>query len=155
LSGAKEHNQFGGGLPPGQAPDADGEYNYAFKLMERRRPTYIGARCAEHKQMPRLWNNHACSVFSLGRNELRRDGSGVLRWSMVQIHNLREPVEYRGYSLQMTYASPQWQVLIGIVLKDRPTLPTGKQIVKGWNEEETLKRAKSRIDLLIESPSLH
>ena len=79
----------------------------------------------------------------------------MLLWSMVQIHNLREVVEYRGYSLQITYASPQWQVLIGIVLKDRPTLAPGKQIVKGWNEEETLKRAKTRIDLLIESPSLH
>jgi hypothetical protein len=67
----------------------------------------------------------------------------------------REAVEYRGYSLQVTYASPQWQVLIAMVLKDRPALPPGKQIVKGWNEEETLKRAKTRIDLLIESPSLH
>ena len=67
----------------------------------------------------------------------------------------REAVEYRGYSLQVTYASPQWQVLIGTMLKDRPTLPPGQQIVKGWNEEETLKRAKSRIDHLIESPSLN
>jgi hypothetical protein len=67
----------------------------------------------------------------------------------------REAVEYRGYSLQASYASPQWQVLIGPVLQDRPALPAGKQIVKGWNEEETLKRAKMRIDLLIESPSLH
>ena len=67
----------------------------------------------------------------------------------------RETVEYRGYSLQVTYASPQWQVLIGVVVKDRPTLPPGKLLVKGWNEEETLKRAKARIDLLIESPSLH
>jgi len=46
-------------------------------------------------------------------------------------------------------------VSIGMLLKDRPTLPPGKQIVKGWNEEETLKRAKNRIDLFIESPSLH
>jgi hypothetical protein len=67
----------------------------------------------------------------------------------------RETVEYRGYSLQVTFASPQWQVLIGLVLKDRPPLAPERQIVKGWNEEETLKRAKSRIDLLIESPSLH
>ncbi len=79
----------------------------------------------------------------------------MLLWSMAHTGNLRETVEYRGYSLQVTYASLQWQVLIGIVLKDRPALPPGKQIVKGWNEEETLKRAKTRIDLLIESPSLH
>ena len=74
---------------------------------------------------------------------------------MAQLESPRETVEYRGYSLQVTYASPQWQVLIGMVLKDRPALPPGKQLVKGWNEEETLNRAKTRIDLLIESPSLH
>jgi hypothetical protein len=74
---------------------------------------------------------------------------------MTQLESSRETVEYRGYSLQVTFASPQWQVLIGMVVKDRPELPAGKQLVKGWNEEETLKRAKTRIDLLIESPSLH
>jgi len=93
--------------------------------------------------------------FDAAGNELRRDRGGVLSWHMAHIENLREAVEYRGYSLQVTYASPQWQVQISMVLKDRPTLPPGGQIVKGWNEEETLKRAKSRIDLLIESPSLH
>jgi hypothetical protein len=73
---------------------------------------------------------------------------------MTQLEILREAIEYRGYSLQVTYASPQWQVLIGITVKDRPALVPGKHIVKGWNEEETLNRAKARIDLLIESPSL-
>lgn len=68
---------------------------------------------------------------------------------------VRETLAYRGYSLQVSYVSPQWQVLIDAVPMDRPALPPGKQIVKGWNEEETLKRAKARIDLLIESPSLH
>ena len=74
---------------------------------------------------------------------------------MEHLESPRETVEYRGYSLQVTYASPQWQVLIGVVVKDRPALPPEKLLVKGWNEEETLKRAKTRIDLLIESPSLH
>jgi hypothetical protein len=74
---------------------------------------------------------------------------------MAQLESSRETVEYRGYSLQVSFASPQWQVLIGVVVKDRPELPPEKQLVKGWNEEETLKRAKTRIDLLIESPSLH
>jgi hypothetical protein len=74
---------------------------------------------------------------------------------MAQLESPREIVEYRGYSLQVTYASPQWQVSIDMVLKDRPALPPERRIVKGWNEEETLKRAKTRIDLLIESPSLH
>ena len=73
---------------------------------------------------------------------------------MAHLESPRETFEYRGYSLQVTYASPQWQVLIGMVVKDRPTLPPGQHLVKGWNEEETLKRAKTRIDLLIESPSL-
>src|SRR3954470_18931765 len=93
--------------------------------------------------------------FDLLGYELRRGGSELLSWHMAHLEGLREAVEYRGYSLQVTYASPQWQVLIGIVVKDRPALPPGKQLVKGWNEEETLKRAKMRIDLLIESPSLH
>jgi hypothetical protein len=66
-----------------------------------------------------------------------------------------EPVEYRGYSLQVTYAPPQWQVLIVTLLKDRPDIASEKQIVRGWDEGETLKRAKARIDLLIESPSLN
>ena len=79
----------------------------------------------------------------------------MLVCTMTNTDNLREAVKYRGYSLQVTYVSPQWQVWIGMVLKDRPTVPPEKQIVKGWNEEETLKRAKTRIDLLIESPSLH
>jgi len=74
---------------------------------------------------------------------------------MGHLESHREAVQYRGYSLQVTYATPQWQVLISVVVKDRPTLPPGKQLVKGWNEEETLKRAKMRIDLLIENPSLH
>jgi hypothetical protein len=93
--------------------------------------------------------------FDWAGNELRRGGSEVLPWRMAHLESSRETVEYRGYSLQVTYASPQWQVLIGMVLKDRPTLSPERQVVKGWNEEETMKRAKSRIDLLIESPSLH
>ena len=74
---------------------------------------------------------------------------------MTDAENPRVIVEYRCYSLQPSRASLQWQVLISTVLKDRPTLLPGKNLVKGWNEEETLQRAKNRIDLLIESPSLH
>jgi hypothetical protein len=79
----------------------------------------------------------------------------MLFWHMTLTNIRREMVEYRGYSLQVTYAPPQWQVLIGAMLKDRPALSPEKQIVRGWDEDETLKRAKTRIDLLIESPSLH
>jgi hypothetical protein len=67
----------------------------------------------------------------------------------------REMIEYRGYSLEIAYLSPQWHVLIVALLMERPAVPLEKQIVKGWNEAETLKRAKTRIDLLIESPSLN
>lgn len=74
---------------------------------------------------------------------------------MAHSESPRETVEYRGYSLHVTYVSPQWQILIGMTVKDRPALAPDKQLVKGWNEEETLKRAKTRIDLLIESLSLH
>ena len=133
---------------PGQAPNADGEYNFAFN-MERRRAPHIGARSVEYKQGELdIGNNRADSrLFGhLDRNELRRHRGGVLVWAMANSNELRELVEYRGYSLQLSYASLQWQVLIGMVVKDRPTLPPGKQIVKGWNEQETLKRAKTRID---------
>jgi hypothetical protein len=74
---------------------------------------------------------------------------------MVSSENPRGTVEYRGYSLQVSYVSPQWHILIAMALRDRPALPPDMQIVKGWNEEETLKRAKTRIDLLIGSTSLH
>jgi len=67
----------------------------------------------------------------------------------------REVAEYRGYSLHVTYAPPQWQVMIATLLGDRPPLAVEKQIVRGWDEAETVKRAKMRIDLLIESPSLN
>ncbi len=50
---------------------------------------------------------------------------------------------------------PQWQVVIAALVIDRPQLAAGKQTVKGWDEDETVMRAKMRIDLLIESPSLN
>jgi hypothetical protein len=45
--------------------------------------------------------------------------------------------------------------MIATLLGDRPPLAVEKQIVRGWDEAETVKRAKMRIDLLIESPSLN
>jgi hypothetical protein len=93
--------------------------------------------------------------LSFARNELRRRWDEMLFWHMTSTSIHREMAEYRGYSLQVTYAPPQWQVVIGVILGDRPALAPEKQIVRGWDEEETLKRAKTRIDLLIESPSLN
>lgn len=79
----------------------------------------------------------------------------MLFWHMANSSIRREIFEYRGYSLQVTYATPQWQVFIDTVLGKRPAIPPDKQIVRGWDEGETLKRAKMRIDLLIERPSLN
>jgi hypothetical protein len=79
----------------------------------------------------------------------------MLPWPMPNSSIRREMFEYRGYSLQITYATPQWQVFIDTVLGKRPTIPPDKQIARGWDEGETLKRAKTRIDLLIERPSLN
>ena len=79
----------------------------------------------------------------------------MLFWHMPISSIRRETFEYRGYSLQITYATPQWQVLIDAVLGATPAIPQDKQIVRGWDEGETLKRAKTRIDLLIERPSLN
>ena len=61
----------------------------------------------------------------------------------------REAAEYRGYSLQVTFDPPQWQVVIAALVIDRPQLAAGKQTVKGCDEDETVMRAKMRIDLLI------
>jgi hypothetical protein len=79
----------------------------------------------------------------------------MLSWRMTVSSIRREILEYRGYSLQITYSTPQWKVFIDSVLGKRPTIPPDKQIVRGWDESETLKRAKMRIDLLIERPSLN
>src|SRR6476646_3174182 len=67
--------------------------------------------------------------FDAVGDELRRGRSEVLSWCMAHLESAREAVEYRGYSLQVTYASPQWQVQIGTVLKDRPIFPPERQIV--------------------------
>jgi len=63
----------------------------------------------------------------------------------------RPNISYRGYSLQVIFAPPQWQVLIAPMLQHMPELPTEKQIVRGWNEEDVTKRAKSRVDDYMES----
>jgi hypothetical protein len=59
-------------------------------------------------------------------------------------------VLYRGYSLKVVHATPQWLVFIASKLRDKPELSPERQMVRGWNEEEVLKRAKVRVDDLIE-----
>jgi hypothetical protein len=65
----------------------------------------------------------------------------------------REKAEYRGFGLQAYFTQPQWQVQI-TAPAGKPPLPVEKDTVRGWDEEETMNRAKMRIDLMIESPSL-
>lgn len=65
----------------------------------------------------------------------------------------REKAEYRGFGLQAHFTQPQWQVQI-TPPSGKPPLPVEKDTVRGWDEEETMNRAKMRVDLMIESPSL-
>jgi hypothetical protein len=69
---------------------------------------------------------------------------------MTTPNTLSSNVSYRGYSLQAIYAPPQWQVLIASMLQNIPELPAEKRIVRGWNEQEVMERAKVRIDDIIE-----
>jgi hypothetical protein len=59
-------------------------------------------------------------------------------------------VPYRGYSLHVTYAVPQWRIAIVRERKDLPEPAPERQILRGWNQEEVLKRAMRRIDTLME-----
>lgn len=64
----------------------------------------------------------------------------------------REKAEYRGFALQARFTQPQWQVQI-TAPSGKPSLPVEKEIVRGWDEDETMNRAKMRVDLMIECPS--
>jgi len=59
--------------------------------------------------------------------------------------------EYRGYSMQVAYYPPQWQVEIASAVLGLSALLPEKKIVRGWEEDEVVKRAKARIDELLES----
>jgi hypothetical protein len=70
----------------------------------------------------------------------------------MTIPTLHRPgLTYRGYALQALYAPPQWQVSITLLLPDLPPMPSDRQMVRGWNEEEVIKRAKSRVDELLDN----
>lgn len=72
---------------------------------------------------------------------------------MTSLPISREKAEYRGFGLQVSFIPPQWQVQI-TAPSGKPPLPVEKDIVRGWDEEETMNRAKMRVDVMIESPSL-
>jgi hypothetical protein len=60
-------------------------------------------------------------------------------------------IPYRGYSLQILYTPPQYQVVIAPMLSEVPELATEKRIVRGWNQDEVIKRAKNRVDDIMDS----
>jgi hypothetical protein len=54
-------------------------------------------------------------------------------------------IGYRGHWLRVSRLARQWQIEIA------PTLNApDPQILKGWNEDEVLKRAKIRVDDMLE-----
>ena len=59
--------------------------------------------------------------------------------------------EYRGYAMQVAYNPPQWQVEIAPSLSGLSELLPEKKIVRGWEEDEVVKRAKARVDEILES----
>lgn len=68
----------------------------------------------------------------------------------MTIPTLQRPhLQYRGYALQAVYEPPQWQVTIAS--QGLPEMPPDRQLVRGWNEEEVIKRAKSRVDELLDN----
>jgi hypothetical protein len=58
---------------------------------------------------------------------------------------LSRTVEYRGQLLVIRRLTKQWEIEITTT----PTCPD-PQILKGWNEDEVLKRAKMRVDGILE-----
>jgi hypothetical protein len=59
-------------------------------------------------------------------------------------------IPYRGYALQVVHKPPQYQVVIAPMLKEMPDLSTEKRIVRGWNQDEVVKRAKLRVDDMVD-----
>jgi hypothetical protein len=60
---------------------------------------------------------------------------------MTNSEPLVRKIEYRGRWLSVSRLAKQWQIEIA------PTFDSpDPQVLKGWNEEEVFKRAKTRID---------
>jgi hypothetical protein len=60
-------------------------------------------------------------------------------------------IPYRGYTLQILFKTPQYQVVIAPLLGQMPELAVEKRIVRGWNQDEVVKRAKLRVDDMVDS----
>jgi len=70
----------------------------------------------------------------------------VLTCVMANPTGVKSTIEYRNFSLQIAYNSSQWTCLIVAKGGGLPEIAVEKQIVRGWDQEEVVKRAKSRID---------
>jgi hypothetical protein len=70
---------------------------------------------------------------------------------MDSIGTLPPNISYRGYSLQILHKPPQYQVVIAPMLKEMPELSIEKRIVRGWNKDEVVKRAKTRVDDVLDA----
>jgi len=70
----------------------------------------------------------------------------MLFWHMTDFQHPPRNIRISRPFLQITYATPQWQVFIDAVLGARPAISARQTDRKGWDDPE---RAKMRIDLLI------
>ena len=64
----------------------------------------------------------------------------------IHAHNLK----YRNYLLQVVRQDVQWTVQITPTREGLPSLAEKKGTVRGWNQDEVVSRAKSRVDDLLE-----
>jgi hypothetical protein len=65
---------------------------------------------------------------------------------MPNPHGLKSTLEYRNFSLQIAHTPPQWTCLIVATSGGLPEMAVERQTVRGWDKEEVVKRAKSRVD---------
>jgi hypothetical protein len=69
---------------------------------------------------------------------------------MTQLEPELSNQEYRGYFLRISFAQRQWRVDISMIRGDLPDIDPEKKAVLGWDREEVIKRAKSRLDAILE-----
>jgi hypothetical protein len=65
-----------------------------------------------------------------------------------QIH--ARNLKYRNYLLQVVRQDVQWTVQISPTQEGLPSLAEKKGTVRGWDQDEVVSRAKSRVDDLLE-----
>jgi hypothetical protein len=57
---------------------------------------------------------------------------------------LKRSIPYRGYFLLVSRLAKQWEIVI-----EQPGAPSSRLSILGWDEQEVIRRAQSRIDDLI------